>query len=105
MSKNIAKHYQMVKEQFPEYLEAVERLGEIAKDQGPIDEKRTQLLQLAASIAIKSEGATHSHTKRALEAGASKAEIRHVVLLLSNTIGFPAVMAGLTWVNDILDAK
>lgn len=103
MSKKIAKHYEMVKEQFPEYLEAVERLGEVVKDLGPIDEKRAQLLQLTASVAIKSEGATHSHTKRALEAGASKAEIRHAVLLLSNTIGFPAVMAGLTWVNDVLE--
>jgi alkylhydroperoxidase/carboxymuconolactone decarboxylase family protein YurZ len=103
MSQKIAKHYQMVKDQFPEYLDAVERLGEVVKDLGPIDEKRAQLLQLAASVAIKSEGATHSHTKRALEAGASKSEIRHAVLLLSNTIGFPAVMAGLTWVNDVLE--
>jgi len=103
MSHIIAKHYQMVKEQFPEYLEAVERLGEVVKDLGPVDTKRAQLLQLAASVAIKSEGATHSHTKRALEAGASQAEIRHAVLLLTNTIGFPAVMAGLTWVNDILE--
>jgi alkylhydroperoxidase/carboxymuconolactone decarboxylase family protein YurZ len=103
MSNEIAKHYQMVKEQFPEYLEAVERLGEVVKELGPIDQKRAQLLQLAASVAIKSEGGTHSHTKRALQAGASKEEIRHVVLLLSNTIGFPAVMAGLTWVNDVLE--
>lgn len=103
MSHKIAKHYEMVKEQFPEYLEAVERLGEIVKDLGPIDERRAQLLQLAASVAIRSEGATHSHTKRALDAGASKSEIRQAVLLLSNTIGFPAVMAGLTWVNDVLE--
>ena len=103
MNHKIAGHYEMVKEMFPEYLEAVERLGEVIKDLGPIDEKRAQIIQLAASIAIKSEGATHSHTKRALEAGASKEEIRHCVLLLSNTIGFPAVMAGLSWVNDILN--
>ena len=103
MDHIIARHYQMMKEQFPEYLDAIERLGEVVKDLGPIDEKRAQLLQLAASVAVKSEGATHSHTKRALEAGASKSEIRHAVLLLSNTIGFPAVMAGITWVNDVLE--
>lgn len=103
MSKKIAGHYEVVKENYPEYLEAVEKLGEITKDMGPIDERRAQLMQLAASVAIRSEGATHSHTKRALEAGASKEEIRHCVILLSNTIGFPAVMAGISWVNDILN--
>lgn len=103
MSQKISKHYQMMKEQFPEYLEAVEKLGEVVKELGPVDEKRAQLLQLAASVAIKSEGAAHSHTKRALEAGASKEEIRQTVFLLTNTIGFPAVMAGLSWVNDILE--
>ena len=103
MNHKIASHYEMVKKYHPEYLEAVEKLGRMAKDAGPIDEKAAQLIQLAASIANKSEGATHSHTKRALKLGASKEEIRHCVLILTNTLGFPAVMAGLSWVNDVLD--
>ncbi|PLX00165.1 MAG: alkylhydroperoxidase [Marinilabiliales bacterium] len=103
MNHKIASHYEMVKKYHPEYLEAVEKLGLTAKDAGPIDEKTAQLIQLAASIASKSEGATHSHTKRALKLGASKEEIRHCVLILTNTLGFPAVMAGLSWVNDILE--
>ena len=103
MNHKIASHYEMVKKYHPEYLEAVENLGLTAKNAGPIDEKTAQLIQLAASIANKSEGATHSHTKRALKLGASKEEIRHCVLLLTNTLGFPAVMAGLSWVNDILE--
>lgn len=103
MKYKIADHYQKVKKYHPDYLEAVEQLGQTAKSSGPINEKTAQLIQLAASVSSKSEGATHSHTKRALEAGATAEEIRHCVLLLSNTIGFPAVMAGLSWVNDILD--
>lgn len=102
MKHKIAPHYETVKKYHPEYLEAVEKLGETVKKDGPINEKTAQLIQLSASIASKSEGATHSHTKRALEAGASKEEIRHCVLLLTNTLGFPTVMAGLSWVNDIL---
>lgn len=102
MKHKIASHYEMVKKYHPEYLKAVEGLGETAKKAGPIDKKSAELIQIAASIAIKSEGATHSHTKRALEAGASAEEIRHCVMLLTNTLGFPTVMAGLSWVNDIL---
>lgn len=103
MAHKIADHYEKVKKYHPEYLEAVESLGQVVKQSGPLNAKNGQLIQLAASIASKSEGATHSHTKRALEAGASSEEIRHAVLLLTNTIGFPAVMAGMSWVNDILD--
>ena len=103
MAKKIAKHYEMVKHYHPDYLDAVEKLGEVAKKAGPIDPKTAQLIQLAASVACKSEGAVHSHTKRALEAGATKEEIRHSILILTNTLGFPNVMAGLSWVNDILD--
>jgi 4-carboxymuconolactone decarboxylase len=79
------------------------KLGETAKNSGPIGGKTAELIQIAASIAIRSEGATHSHTKRALAAGASKEEIRHTVIILTNTLGFPNVMAGLSWVIDILD--
>lgn len=103
MAHKIPEHYEKVKKYHPDYLEAVERLGVIAKKSGPINEKNSQLIQLGASIAIRSEGAVHSHTKRALEAGATNEEIRHSVLVLTNTLGFPNVMAGMSWVNDILD--
>ena len=103
MKKKIAKHYEGVKKFHPEYVEAVEKLGAVARKSGPLDAKTTHLIQLAASIACRSEGAVHSHTKRALDEGARPEEIRHTVLILTNTIGFPNVMAGMSWVNDILD--
>jgi alkylhydroperoxidase/carboxymuconolactone decarboxylase family protein YurZ len=62
------------------------------------------LVQLAAAAAIRSEGAVHSHTRRAIEAGASPGEIRHAVLAVTSTIGFPNVIAALSWVADVLDA-
>jgi 4-carboxymuconolactone decarboxylase len=102
MKNQIATHYETVKKHHPDYVDAIENLGKTTKNAGPIDEKTAHLIQLAASVAIKSEGATHSHAKRALEAGASKEEIRHSVILLSNTVGFPTVMAGMSWLNDIL---
>jgi alkylhydroperoxidase/carboxymuconolactone decarboxylase family protein YurZ len=50
------------------------------------------------------EGAVHSHT-RALEAGCTPGEIRHVVLLATMTIGFPAMMSAMSWVDDVLVPK
>ncbi|MGC9344814.1 MAG: carboxymuconolactone decarboxylase family protein, partial [Bacteroidales bacterium] len=80
MKKKIAKHYEIVKKYHPEYMKAVENLGMVAKQAGPLDGKQAQLIQLAASIACRSEGAVHSHTQRALEEGATPEEIRHCVL-------------------------
>ena len=94
--------YLRVKERYPEFVSAVESLGEAARSLGPLDEKTLQLVQLAAAAAVRSEGATHSHVRRALRAGASAEEIRHTVLALTSTIGFPNVTAALSWVEDIL---
>jgi alkylhydroperoxidase/carboxymuconolactone decarboxylase family protein YurZ len=37
-----------------------------------------------------------------LQSGNDAAEIRHAIILLTSTIGFPAVMAGLSWANDVI---
>lgn len=103
MGKPKQEHYLSNREKFPEYFKKLEELGEQMKKQSPFDEKTIQLIQLAGSVASGSEGATHSHAKQALEAGATAEEIQHSVLLLTSTIGFPATMAGLSWVNDILE--
>lgn len=104
MSKNFPSHYMKVKEKHPEFIEAVEKLGEVTKGAGSLDKKTAHLLQLAAAVTNRSEGAVHSHTRQLLQMRAEPMEIRHAIILLTNTIGFPNVMAGLTWANDIIDS-
>ena len=99
------KHYLASKKKFKEVFEALENLGNVIKKQGPLDEKTAQLIQLAAAAAIRAEGAVHSHTRRALEAGAKPDEIYHTVILLTSTFGFPTVAAALSWVDDVLGKK
>jgi alkylhydroperoxidase/carboxymuconolactone decarboxylase family protein YurZ len=57
------------------------------------------------AIGIRSEGAVHSHVRKALEAGVSPDEIRHAVLLGMPTIGLPTTVAAFTWVGDILESR
>ena len=104
-SEELPEHYMSVKERFKEYSEVLNKLGIAAKESGPLDEKTSQMVQLAASAAIRSEGAVHSHTKRAIEAGASEDEIYHSLILLTSTIGFPNVAAAISWVDDIIQGK
>jgi AhpD family alkylhydroperoxidase len=99
--KDLPGHYSHMKEEFPDFFDALERLGQKARSAGPLDEKTVELLQLAAAAAVRSEGAVHSHTRRALAAGASREEISHALLALTSTIGFPAVAAALSWVRDV----
>lgn len=94
-----------IRKRFKKYFKAVDSLGNAAKTSGPIKSKTSQLIQLAAAAAIRSEGAVHSHAKRALQAGAKPEEIYQAILLLTSTIGFPTVSAALSWVDDVLENK
>ena len=85
-----------------EYIDAVDDLGRVVRQAGPLDEKTSQLIQLAAAAAIRSEGAVHSHSKRALQAGATADEVFHAIILLTSTIGFPNVSAALSWASDVI---
>ena len=99
-----SEKYRELKRRHHSVVSAVENLGQTLKREGPIDEKTAQLIQLAAAAAIHSEGAVHSHTRRALEAGAKPEEIRHALILLTSTIGFPTMVAAMSWADNILEA-
>jgi alkylhydroperoxidase/carboxymuconolactone decarboxylase family protein YurZ len=62
-------------------------------------------VKLALAIGVGSEGATHSHTRRALEEGIEAAVPHQVALLAIATAGFPAAVKGLTWIDDIVEAS
>jgi AhpD family alkylhydroperoxidase len=94
------KHFKRLAKRYPEVLDSVERLGEAAKRAGPLDPKVCELVQLAVAAAARSEGAVHSHARRAAAAGATPDEIHHAILLTTSTIGFPAMSAALSWVDD-----
>ena len=97
------KHYKRLTELFPDVLSAHETLGKAVKKAGPVDPKTIELIQLAAAASVGSQGSVHSHTRRALQEGATQQEIYHALVLLISTIGFPKVAAAISWAQDILD--
>jgi len=98
-----SKNYQWLLQKFNSVMEKHQDLGKAVREAGPIDEKNSQLIQLGAAAAIRAEGSVHSHAKRALDAGATPDEIFHTIILLTSTIGFPAVAAALSWVKEIIE--
>lgn len=89
-------------EEFSAVGEAYERLGSAAHGAGPLDERTRALVKLALAIGARYEGAVHAHTRLALAAGASAAEIKHVVALAVTSLGMPTAVAAYTWVTDLL---
>ena len=89
---------------FPEIFAAYENLGEKLHNSSKLDDKTRLLTKLAIAIGAGLEGAVHSHTRKALDGGCTKDEIRGVVLLSMTTIGFPSMMRAMTWVDDILNS-
>jgi AhpD family alkylhydroperoxidase len=105
MAKQLPNQYVSIQRRFKKYFDATKNLGKVASESGPIDAKTSQLIQLAASAAIRSEGSVHSHARRALEAGAKPEEIYHTLILLTSTIGFPTMSAALSWADDVIRKK
>lgn len=105
MSTQLPEQYVSIRKQYKAFFKASENLGKAAASAGPLDPKTSHLVQLAAAAAIRSEGSVHSHTRRAIEAGASPDEIRHAILLIASTVGFPTMSAALSWANDIIEEK
>ena len=98
----LPKRYRRFFEEFPEVGKAYEAFGDAVGKVGPIDDRTRCLLKLAISIGARMEGAAKSHAHKAIQAGISPQEIRQVAVMAAPTIGFPNMMAGLSWVDDVL---
>jgi alkylhydroperoxidase/carboxymuconolactone decarboxylase family protein YurZ len=105
MSQKPSELYLKIKERHSDLIEAVESLSKAARNSGPLDEKTGHLIQLGAAAAIHSRGSVSSHAARALDSGATLAEIQHAIIVLTSTIGFPTVAAALSWVDDVVEKR
>lgn len=97
----IPKRYQRMHQSHPDLMEAYESFGEAAKDAGPLSAREIALVKLAISLGAGLEGASHSHCRKALEAGCQLEDLTHVAILTAPTIGFPSMMRSKSWVESI----
>ena len=101
----LPKPYQQFQQEHRAVWEAYDRLGAAAADAGPLEQKIRELIKLGMAAASRSESAVHSHVHRALEVGATAEEVEHAILLGVTTIGFPNMMAALTWARAAIAAR
>ena len=98
----LPSRYLQFQREFPAAFKAYQELGDAVSKAGPLDPKTSQLVRLGVVVGARHEGAVHSHTRKALEIGCTPEEIRHAVLLSVTSIGFPNMMAAMSWVDDVI---
>lgn len=87
--------------QYPKVWACFEALANQCHKEGPLDNKARRLVKLGIALGAGLQGGVHAQVRNALAEGITAAEVHHVVLLGLTTIGFPATMAALTWIDDI----
>lgn len=88
-------------EDHPDIWKAYAALGHATAKSGPLTERERRLVKLALAIGAGSEGAVHSHTRRARSEGIEQAAIMQVAMLAIGPLGLPRAVAAKTWIEDI----
>ena len=101
----IPSTYRAMHEQFPDFMQAYEAMGQAARQAGPLTDREVAMVKLAISIGAGLQGGAHSHCRKALQAGCSPEDLRHVAILAAPTIGFPTMMRAKSWVEDVLSQQ
>jgi AhpD family alkylhydroperoxidase len=103
MDKEMPQFVRKVIERYPEVWNKYDSLKEEIRSIDALDDKTQSLVKLAIAIGARREGAVHSHTRRCRKAGVTDEELFHTALQAVTTIGWSGAMAGLSWVNDVVD--
>ncbi|MFX0541889.1 carboxymuconolactone decarboxylase family protein [Roseovarius sp. S4756] len=90
-------------EEHPEIWSAYSALGKATADCGPLTARERRLVKLALAIGAGSEGAVHSHTRRAKGEGIEAAALTQVAMLAIGPLGLPRAVASKTWIEDVTE--
>ncbi len=91
--KDLHEAFTLFKKEFPKVYAGHEALGKkIHEEGGPLPEKVRWLIKVAVSGASGHDIALETHIVKARKAGATEDEIKHTLLLIIQTAGFPMVM-------------
>lgn len=94
--------YERAKQLYPGMMKHYEALGQAAADAGPLDAKTIALVKLGMCVGAGLEGGGHASVRKALEAGCTPDELRHVGVLAVTTLGFPTMARARAWIEDLL---
>ncbi|NMB03827.1 MAG: carboxymuconolactone decarboxylase family protein [Tissierellia bacterium] len=92
MNETIRNNLQYLIDKHGDMYDAYTNYGKQVHTGGPLDDKTIWLIKVAISASNKLDYALATHIKKALDAGNTREEIEHVILLTAPTVGFPNMM-------------
>lgn len=102
-SRNAPKPWQRISDRYPAVVGAYDSLREACNAAGPLEASTIALVKLGVSIGAGANRTVHMHAKKALRAGAAPDALRQVALIALPTIGLPAALDALRWVDESID--
>lgn len=105
MDEYLPEIYEAFRRDYATLAESQDAVGASLDQAGPLDARSRRLVKLGVAVGAQSSGAVRSHVRRALDEGISPAEIEHAVILSLTSVGFPAMIAALKWVREVLHAR
>lgn len=90
---------------FPALAAAHEGIAKAVDVAGPLDRKTCELIKIGLCVGAGLETATRSHVRRAMEHGASEAEVEQAILLAMNTCGFPRTVMAWQWARQQIERQ
>lgn len=82
---------------FPQLGDAHEQIAQAALKAGPLDEKTCLLVKVGICVGADMESALKANIRKAMQAGATEAEIEQVIVQAMNTVGFPSTVKAWSW--------
>lgn len=94
LGRDLDRGVSSLSKQAPEIMGAYRSVASAASKDGALDTKTKELMALAVGITANCEGCIVFHTRNALKAGATKAEVIETIGVAIEMGGGPAVVAG-----------
>jgi 4-carboxymuconolactone decarboxylase len=102
MTDHLPEIYTQFRRDYPSVAAAQDAVAEAVAAAGSLDERTVRLVTLGIAVGALAEGSVRSNSRRALAAGASAADVRQVALCAITTRGFPAAIAALGWIDEVI---
>lgn len=102
MTDHLPEIYTDFRRDYPAVAAAQDSLAAAVSEVGGLDERTLRLVTLGIAIGALAEGSVRSNTRRALAAGAGEGDIHQVALCAITTRGFPAAIAALGWIDEVI---
>ena len=104
MTGHLPEIYTMFRHDYAAVAAAQDAVAEAVTAAGTLDDLSLRFVKLGIAIGAQADGAVRSNARRALVAGATPDQLRQAALCAITTRGFPAAIAALGWIEEVISA-